>query len=110
MIHVIDKWVIDSDGKTYTGGKLATRTLKDGTKEEYIKDAFYHSTLAGCMQAISRRMRADTIKNMDGNIEAAIEAVQAAIEAVQAADKRLMDAVGVFDGIEIVQKSGRREQ
>lgn len=103
MIHVIDKWVIDSDGKTYTGGKLATRTLKDGTKEEYIKDAFYHSTLAGCMQAISRRMRADTIKNMDGNIEAALEAVQAA-------DKRLMDAIGVFDGIEIVQKSGRREQ
>ena len=103
MIHVIDKWVIDSDGKTYTGGKLATRTLKDGTKEEYIKDAFYHSTLAGCMQAISRRMRADTIKNMDGNIEAAIEAVQAA-------DKRLMDAVGVLDGIEIVQKIGRREQ
>lgn len=103
MIHVIDKWVIDSDGKTYTGGKLATRTLKDGTKEEYIKDAFYHSTLAGCMHAISRRMRADTIKNMDGNIEAALEAVQAA-------DKRLMDAIGVFDGIEIVQKSRRREQ
>ena len=103
MIHVIDKWVIDSDGKTYTGGKLATRTLKDGTKEEYIKDAFYHSTLAGCIQAISRRMRAEAIKNMDGNIEAAIEAVQAAY-------KRLMDAIGVFDGIEIVQKSGRREQ
>lgn len=42
-------------------------------------------------------------KNMDGNIEPAIEAVQAA-------DKRLMDAIGVFDGIEIVQKNGRREQ
>lgn len=103
MIHVIDKWVIDSDGKTYTGGKLATRTLKDGTKEEYIKDAFYYSTLAGCIHAISRRMRAEAIKNMDGNLEAAIEAVQAA-------DKRLMDTISVFDGIETVQKSGRRDE
>ena len=103
MIHVIDKWVIDSDGKTYTGGELATRTLKDGTKEEYIKDAFYYRTLTGCIRAISRRMRAEAIKNMDGNLESALAAVQAA-------DKRLMDAIGVFDGIEIVQKSGRREQ
>ena len=22
MIHVIDNWVVDADGKTYTGGKL----------------------------------------------------------------------------------------
>ena len=97
MIRVVDKWVIDSDGKFFTGGKLATRTLKDGTKEEYIKDAFYHSTLAGCIQAISRRMRAEAIKNMDGNMEAALAAVQAA-------DKRLLDAIGMFDEIEIVQK------
>lgn len=103
MIHVIDNWVIDSDGKTYTGGKLATRTLKGGTKEEYIKDAFYHSTLAGCIQAISRRMRAEAIKDMDGDLESALAAVQAA-------DKRLVDAIGVFDGIEIVQKSGRRDE
>lgn len=98
MIHVVGKWVIDSDGKIYTGGKLATRTLKDGTKEEYIKDAFYYSTLAGCVQAISRRMRAEAIKNMDGSMEAALEAVRAA-------DKRLMDAIGAFDEIEFVQKS-----
>ena len=98
MIRVVDRWVIDSDGKTYTGGKLATRTLKDGTTEEYIKDPFYHSTFAGCVQAISRRMRAEAIKNTDGDMEAAIAAIQAA-------DKRLLKAVGKFDEIEVVQKS-----
>lgn len=102
MIHVIDNWVIDSDGKTYTGGKLSTRTRKDGTTEVYIKDAFYYSTLTGCIRAISMRMRAQAIKNIDGNLESALAALQAA-------DKRLMDAISVFDGIEIVQKSGRRE-
>ena len=100
MIRVMDKWVIDSDGKTFTGGKLATRTLKDGAKEEYIKDAFYYSTLAGCVQAISRRMRAEAIKNTDGGIEAALAAVQAA-------DKRLIKAIEKFEGIRVV--TGKNE-
>ena len=90
MIYVIDNWVIDSDGKTYTGGKLATRTLDDGTKYAYIKDAFYCKTLTGCLRAISMRMRAEAIKNMDGDMVGALEALQAT-------DKRLMDAIGVFD-------------
>lgn len=97
MVRVVDRWVIDSDGKNYTGGKLATRTLKDGTTEEYIKDPFYYTTFAGCVRAISRRMRAEAIKNMDGDMEAAIKAIQAA-------DKRLLKAIGAFNDVEVVQK------
>lgn len=96
MIKVLDKWVIDSDGKQFVAGKLASR-VKDGQTEEYIRDPMYHTTFAGCVQAISKRMRLEAIKNADGDMEAAIAAIRAA-------DNRLMKAIGKFDDIEVVQK------
>lgn len=97
MIKVLDKWVIDSDGRQFVCGKLASRITKEGASEEYIKDAMYHTSFAGCLRAISRRMRLETISRTDGDMEAAIAAIQAA-------DKRLMKAIGKFDDIEVVQK------
>lgn len=97
MVKVLDKWVIDSDGKQFVAGKLASRPTKDGTTEEYIRDPMYHTSFAGCVQAISKRMRLEAIKSTDGDMEAAIAAIQAA-------DKRLMKAIGKFDDIEVVQK------
>ena len=101
MIRVIDKWVIDTDGKCYVGGKLETRTIKDKddnpVTEEYIKQPFYHTTFLGCVKAISARMRMEAIKRTDGDLEAAIQAIQRA-------DKRLTKALGVFEEIEVVNK------
>lgn len=97
MIRVIDRWVIDTDGKQYVGGKLARRTLKDGTTEEYIQTPFYHTTFAGCLKAISARLRMETIKDTNGDLAAATKAIQAA-------DKRLLKALGAFDEIEVVQR------
>ena len=97
MIKVIDRWVIDTDGKQYIGGKLATRTLKDGTTEEYIQAPFYHITFAGCLKAISARLRMEAIKDTTGDLAAATKAIQAA-------DKRLLKALGAFDEIEVVKR------
>ena len=97
MIKVIDKWVIDTDGKQYICGKLASRVTKEGITEEYIKDPCYYTNLAGCVRGISRRLRMEAIKNTDGDADALLAAVRGA-------DTRLMKALGVFDDLEVVQK------
>ena len=89
MIRVIDRWVIDTDGKSYVGGKLATRTVK-GKTEEYIQQPFYYTTFSGCVKAISARLRMEAIKRTDGDLEAAVQAIHKA-------DKRLLDALAVLD-------------
>lgn len=101
MIKVIDKWVIDTDGKQYVGGKLAKRVNNTtGETEEYIQQPFYHTTFAGCIKAISARLRMEAIKNIDGDLEAATKAIQAA-------DNRLLKAMGVYDEIEVSVQRGR---
>lgn len=97
MIKVIDKWVIETDGKQYIGGKLATRKLKDGTSEEYINAPFYHTTFVGCVKAIAARVRMEAISKTDGNLNDAIKAIQAA-------DERLMKHLRVFDEIEVTKR------
>lgn len=89
MIRVIDRWVIDTDGKSYVGGKLATRTV-NGATEEYIQQPFYYTTFAGCVKAISARLRMEAIKRTDGDLEAAVQAIHKA-------DQRLLDALSALD-------------
>lgn len=96
MIKVIDKYVIDSDGRQFVAGKLASR-VKEGQTEEYIKDPMYYPSFALCLHGINRRMRLEAIKNTDGDIEAAIEAIKKA-------DDRLMKVIAKYDDIEVVQK------
>lgn len=99
MIHVIDKYVIDTDGRQYVVGKLASRTLKDGTTEEYIKDPCYYRSIAVCLEAISSRLRMAAIKRTDGDLEAAYKAIQGA-------DNRLIKVISTaFDGIEVIQRA-----
>lgn len=97
MIKVVGKWVIDSDGRQYIGGKLTLRTLKDGTTEQYIQTPFYCTTFAGCVKTISERLRMQAIKDADGDLKAAAMAIQAA-------DRRLIKAIGIFDELEVVQR------
>lgn len=97
MIKVLDKWVVDSDGKQYVAGKLASR-VKDDQPEEYIKDPMYTASFASALAAIGRRMRMEAIKGTDGDIEDAIAAIRKA-------DERLMKAVGKLDDVEIVEKA-----
>lgn len=97
MIKVLDKYVIDSDGKQFVAGKLASRVNKEGQTEEYIKDPMYYPSFALCLHGINRRMRLEAIRNADGDIDAAIEAIKKA-------DERLMKVIAKYDDIEVVQK------
>lgn len=100
MIKVMDSYVIDTDGKQYIGGKLATRKVKKDNAEvyeEYIKDPFYYNTFAGCVKAIAARVRMEAISKTDGNLNDAIKAIQAA-------DEHLMKNLRVFDEIEVTKR------
>lgn len=97
MIKVLDKYVIDSDGRQFVAGKLASRVNNKGETEEYIKDPMYFPSFAMCLHGINRRMRLEAIKNADGDMEAAIAAIKAA-------DERLMKVIAKYDDIEVVQK------
>lgn len=70
--------VIDSDGRQYVGGKLALRTLKDGTTEQYIQSPFYCTMFTGCVKTIGERVRMQTVKNTntEGDLKAAVETIQ----------------------------------
>lgn len=98
MIHVIDDWVIDSDGKQYVCGRLAKSKDKSGEMKDCIRDPFYYSTVSGCLQALSRRLRLEAIKNTDGGLDALLGAVRGC-------DTRLIDALSVFQEVEVVQRS-----
>lgn len=98
MIRVIDQWVIDTDGRQYVGGKLAYKTDSKGNTTEYIQQPFYYPTLSGCLRAISARLRIESIKDTEGDL-------QAALAALKAADTRLIEAISVFDELIIKEKS-----
>lgn len=106
MIKVVDKWVIDSDGRQFIGGKLATRKVKDGDTyrtEQYIQNPFFYSSFAGCVSATAKRLRLEAIQNTDGDMEAAIKAIQAA-------DNKIIKAIGAFDDLVIADKQEGAEK
>lgn len=94
MIHVMNKFVIDTDGRQYIVGKLASRKTKEGATEEYIKDATYFTSISRAVEDVCRRVRMEAIARTDGDLEAACKAIHAA-------DTRLIKALGVFAEIEV---------
>ncbi len=92
MIHVIDDFVIDSDGTQYLMGKLAKRiNKKTGVDEEFIRTPSYYSSFSQAILGVSRRMRIEAIKDADGTLADALAVIRAA-------DARLEEAVKVYDG------------
>lgn len=103
MIHVIDDYVIDSDGTQYMMGKLGESiSKKDGTKCVYIKNPSYYGTISSALLAISRRLRADAVKDTTGTLNDAYEAIRRA-------DERLIKAVEKFGDIKIVKLDSEKE-
>ena len=55
MIHVIDDYVIDSDGTQYIMGKIGTSiSKKDGSEVKYIKNPAYYGTITSALLGVSR--------------------------------------------------------
>ena len=103
MIHVIDDYVIDSDGTQYLMGKLGESiSKKDGTKCVYIKNPSYFGTISSALLAISRRLRAEAVKCTTGSLEDAYEAIRRA-------DERLINAVSKFDDIKVTIINAEQE-
>lgn len=95
MIRVIDDWVITSDGSQYILGKMRTLTNRNtGEQYEAMGSFSYYPTFSSALMAVSRRLRAEAIKEADGTLKDACEAIRYA-------DERLIGALSIFDEIKI---------
>lgn len=92
MIHVINDFVVTSDGTQYIMGRLAKSKKKDGTEVEYIRQPHYYSTLSSALMGISRLMRAEAVKDTKGTLEDLYEAIKRS-------DNELLRAFSKVDGV-----------
>ncbi|MDD6936032.1 MAG: hypothetical protein SPG80_07100 [Candidatus Ventricola sp.] len=104
MIQVIDDFVIDSDGTQYVMGRLGKRLNKNkGAIEEFIRDPSYYATFSQAILGVSRRMRAEAIKNTNGELSLALAALKQA-------DMRLIEALKAYDGITVTITEGNHDR
>lgn len=76
MIRV-GKYGIDASDRCYEVGKIGKITdKKTGEEKEYIKNARYYGSLDGALRCIRRDMHFEAIRDMDGDLNAAIEALK----------------------------------
>lgn len=81
MIRVIDKYGIDASDRCYEVGKIGKTTdKKTGEVKEYIANASYVSSLQQALKVIRKKMHLEAIKNIDGDLHAAIEVIKKADE------------------------------
>lgn len=91
MIRVIDDFVIDSDGTQFICGKLGHAvSKKDKTPYDYVKNPSYYTNFSGALRGISRRLRLEAIKDTNGDMKAACEAIKRC-------DERMIEAISQFD-------------
>ena len=99
MIQVIDDFVIDSDGTQYVMGRLGKRLNKNkGAIEEFIRDPSYYATFSQAILGVSRRMRAEAIKNTNGELSLALATLKQA-------DMRLIESLKTYDGVTVRRNS-----
>lgn len=80
MIRV-GKYGIDASDRCYEVGKIGKITdKKTGEEREYIKNARYYVTFNDALRYIRKAMHFEAIRNMDGDLNAAIEAIKQADE------------------------------
>lgn len=72
---------IDASDRCYEVGKVGKNTdKKTGEEKEYIMNPSYFTSLAGALKHIRKKMHFEAVRNMDGDIQAAIEALGKADE------------------------------
>lgn len=77
----IGKYGIDASDRCYCVGKLYKITnKKTGEEIEYISNGRYYGTLKGALSSIRKDMHLEAIMNMNGDLQAAIEALRKADE------------------------------
>ena len=103
MIHVIDDYVIDSDGTQYIMGKIGTSiSKKDGSEVKYIKNPSYYGTITSALLGISRRRRAEAVKDTNGDLKDLYEAIRAC-------DTQMIKAVSKFDELKVEKRDADKE-
>lgn len=103
MIHVIDDYVIDCDGSQYIMGKIGTSiSKKDGSEVKYIKNPSYYGTITSALLGVSRRRRAEAVKDTNGDLNDLYEAIRAC-------DTQMLKAIGKFDNLKVVELDADKE-
>jgi hypothetical protein len=98
MIKVIGKYVLDTDGKSFTIGVLTKSKQKDGTFKETIQDPGYYTKLPDALLAICRRVEAEAIKDTNGDLKALYEAVKASHKRLESAISKAFPNVKIVEG------------
>lgn len=76
MIHIGD-YGIDVSDKCYTVGKVSKITdKKTGEEKEYLINPSYATSFAFALKCVRKAMHREAIKNTDGDLNAAIEAIK----------------------------------
>lgn len=77
MIRVIGKYGIEVSDKCYAAGKIGKQKVTDKntkitTEVDYIQNPAYCTSVRNALNAIRKRMQMDALKNVDGDLETAI--------------------------------------
>lgn len=103
MIHVIDDYVIDIDGSQYIMGKIGTSiSKKDGSEVKYIKNPVYYGTITSALMGVSRRRRAEAVKDTNGDLNDLYEAIRAC-------DTQMLKAISKFGEVKVVELDADKE-
>lgn len=77
MIHVLGKYGIEVSDKCYAAGKIGKQTdKKTGVEFDYIQNPAYCTSIQSALKAIRKRMQLDALKNIDGELEMAINEIR----------------------------------
>lgn len=80
MIRV-EGFGITADSHGYTVGKPSVYTdKKTGAESEILTSPKYFGSMQGCLRYIRKQMQYEAVKNTDGGIAEAIQAINAADE------------------------------
>lgn len=77
MIHVLGKYGIEVNDKCYAAGKIGKQVdKKTGEEFDYIQNPAYCMSVHSALNAIRKRMQMDVLKNIDGELETAINEIR----------------------------------
>ena len=77
MIRILGKYGINASERCYEVGKISkTVDKKTGEEKTIIANAKYVSNLQAALKVIRKAMHLEALKNFEGELQAAIEALE----------------------------------